>query len=530
MITSAMNADPALVIPGVQQRLSDYDLWNQTQALDKAPTFEELSRLYLDSQQVSSIFGRHGAFISKIKLSNNKNKKNTWFVNISAVYLDVGTAYWQSNSGEVITLESFGQMDARNPRLAHSQAFSLSLDPYETGTLWIYLQGKMFAIPAGIKFYNKTEFYNKQYLVNSVTTISFTMMMTLALIALSVYLRTRYLVTLACTGYIGIQGLGWFLASGSLGHLFTFSTINPVYFGIILFPLAIASACQFTKLLFNCHKEHPKFTKIFNLLSYVCLVLGILMPFISFTISYLISHIIAIVWIPLCITTGVYMLTKKDFRAKYYLLGNSLYGLTLLGYVISHIYHIDWDISLEVIVQIALTIDCICILLSLTEWLQIQQKEFHRSYEISRIDPLTNIGNRFSLNEGLAALTGDYCITFIDLDGFKKLNDNFGHEEGDKILIAAAEIIQKKIHGLGSVYRCGGDEFIVLVNIKNSQQVEALLIELSTLLLESEQELQQRGWDAIGFSFGIATSFETLNQSGCLSLADQRMYKHKHEK
>lgn len=531
MITDAMNAGPILVLPdGQQTRLSEYNVWHQIQALDKAPTFEELSRFYLDSEQVKSIFGSRGAFISKIKLSNIKDKKNTWFVNISAAYLDVGTAYWQSDSGEVITLESFGQMDARNPRLAHSQAFSLSLDSQETGTLWIYIQAKMFATPAVIKFYSKTEFYRTQYIINNVTAISFTMMMTLALIALSVYLRTGYLVTLACTGYIGIQGLGWFLASGSLGHLFTFSTFNPVYFGIILFPLAIASACQFTKLLFNCHMEHPKFTKVFDVLSYICLVLGMLMPFLSFTISYLISHVIAIVWIPLCITTGVYMLTKKDFRAKYYLLGNSLYGLTLAGYVISHIYHLDWNISLEVIVQIALTIDCICILLSLTEWLQIQQKEFHRSYEISRIDPLTNIGNRFSLNEILARLIGDYCITFIDLDGFKNINDNFGHEEGDKILIAAAEIIQKKIHGLGSVYRCGGDEFIVVVNIKNSQQVESLLMELSTLLLESEKELQQRGWDAIGFSFGIATSFETLNQSECLSLADQRMYKHKHEK
>lgn len=224
------------------------------------------------------------------------------------------------------------------------------------------------------------------------------------------------------------------------------------------------------------------------------------------------------------------MLAKKDFRAKYYLVGNSLYGLTLMGYVVSHLYHIDWDISLEVIVQIALTIDCICILLSLAEWLQIQQREFHRSYAISRIDPLTNMGNRFAQNEKLANLTGPYCITFIDLDGFKKINDKLGHDEGDKILISVADVMQRKLHELGSIFRCGGDEFILVASIETSQQVEPLLAQLTNLLLEAEKEIQKRGWEDGGLSFGIATSFETLNQSECLSLADQRMYKYKQSK
>ena len=531
MIAASVSAEPHVALDDTLQiELDEHNLWRETESLDKSPSFAELSELYQSANQVVSTLARSGAYLTKIKLTNTKEKKDTWFANISAVYLDIGTAYWQSDEGEIIPLENFGQMESANPRLAHSQAFSLPLNHEESGTLWIYIQAKMFATPVVIKIYSKTEFYSKQFLINSITSISFTVMMTLALIALFVYFRTGYLVTLACAGYIGIQGLGWFVASGSFGHLLTVSTFNPVYIGILIFPLAIASASQFTKLLFNCHKEHPRLAKTFNLLSIVSLGLGILTPFLSFKISFLISHIIATLWIPLCIGTGIFMLAKRDFRAKYYLIGNSLYGLTLAGFVISHLYHLHWDISLEVIVQIALTIDCICILLSLTEWLQIQQKEFHRSYVISRIDPLTQIGNRFSQNEKLASLTGNYCITFIDLDGFKKINDKLGHDEGDKILIATAEIMQNKLQELGSIFRCGGDEFILVVSIESSQYVESLLMKLSELLLKTEEELQQRGWKDIGLSFGIATSFETLNQSGCLSLADQRMYKHKQNK
>jgi len=528
---ASVSAEPYVELDNFNKiELNEQNLWFQTKSIDISPSFTELTQLYKSANQVISTLGGTGAYITKIKLINLKGKKETWFVNLHTNYLDIGTAYWQPNQGEIIRLESFGQIESENPKLAHAQAFSLPLNDEESGTLWVYIQAKMFATPAVINLYSKTEFYNNQFITNSITTISFTVMMTLALIAFFIYLRTTYLVTLACAGYIGLHGLGWFAASGSLGHLFSVSAFNPVYTGILIFPFAIASASQFTKLLFNCRQDHIKLAKTFNTLSIISLGLGILMPFLPFTLSYLISHIIAIIWIALCIGTGFFMLSKKDFRAKYYLTGNLLYGLTLAAYVLSHAYKIDWDISPELIVLIALSVDCMCIILSLAEWLKIQQKEFYRSYTTSRIDPLTQIGNRFAQNEMLANLTGNYCFTFIDLDGFKQINDTLGHDVGDEFLIATADIMQKKLQGLGSIFRCGGDEFIWVVGIETPQQTESLLMQLSGLLLKTEKELQKTGWKDAGLSFGIATSFETQNKSECLSLADQRMYKYKQDK
>jgi diguanylate cyclase (GGDEF)-like protein len=524
----SINAQPYVKLDNLNKvELKENNLWLQTESLGTNPSFQVINQLHQNGNRVKSTFGGNGAYVTKVELTNISGKKDTWFVNVNAVYLDIGTAYWQSEHGEVLPLESFGQMESKAPKLAHSQAFSLSLDHQESGTLWVYIQAKVFATPAIIKFYSNDKFFSTQFLINSLNSISFTVMITLALIAFFIYLRTKYLVTLACTGYIGIQGLGWFAASGSLGHLLTVPEYNLVYSGIMIFPFAIASASQFTKLLFNCHHDHLKLAKAFNILSIISLFLGIIMPFLSFTLSFLISHIIATIWVPLCIGTGIFMLSKNDFRAKYYLIGNLLYGFALIWYVLSHFYRIDRDISLEVIIEIALTIDCICILLCLTEWMQIQQKEFNRSYVISRIDPLTQIGNRFAQNEKLASLTGHYCITFIDLDGFKKINDTFGHDIGDKLLIETANLMQKKLKDIGSVFRCGGDEFIWVVRIKDPKQAESLLIQLSDLIVKIEQELQQTGWKDVGLSFGVATSFETLNQSECLSLADQRMYKYK---
>ena len=390
--------------------LNEFNLWSETKSLDSAPSFLELDWLYENSIRVPSTLGRTGAYVTKIKLTNSKEKSETWFVNLHVNYLDIGTAYWQPEHGDIVKLESFGQTESENPKLAHSQVFSLPLTYGESGTLWLYIQAKIFAIPADLKFESKAEFYRSQFLINNVTSISFTVMMTLALIAFVIYLRTKYLVTLACAGYIGLHGLGWFAASGSLGHLFTISAFNSSYIGILLFPFAIAAACQFTRLLFNCQQDYVKLAKIFNSLTVVCLGFGMLLPLLPFDISFLLSHLIAVVWIPLCIGTGFLMITKNDFRAKYYLVGNLCYGLTLAMFVLSHTYKMVWFTSPELVVQIALTFDCICILLSLSEWLQIKEKEFQRSYITSRIDPLTKIGNRFAQNEALASLTGHYSL------------------------------------------------------------------------------------------------------------------------
>ncbi|MEZ9369776.1 MULTISPECIES: diguanylate cyclase [unclassified Shewanella] len=506
------------------------NLWYKTSPLISDPRFTDLVLLYADAKQVTSTLGGNGAFVARIPLANSRDIQHTRFVNLYTNYLDIGTAYWQSEQGEVVALASFGQITGTNPKLAHSQTFSLMLSQQERGVLWIFIQAKKFATPVDVNIYSKAAFYNKQFITNSINTMAFSVMITLALIACFIYFRTRYLVTLACAGYVGFHGLGWLVASGSFGQLFSVSAFNPVYIGIMIFPFAIASASQFTKLLFNCPQEHSKFAKLFNLLSIVSVTLGLLMPFLSFNNSFLISHIIAAVWIPISIGTGIFMLTTLDFKAKYYLIGNLLYGLSLFAYVLSHALKLDWNISTELIVQVALTIDCICILLSLTEWLQIKQKDYHRSYTISRIDPLTKIGNRYAQNEKLAKLTGGYCLTFIDLDGFKEINDTFGHDEGDKLLISTVDLIQQKLQGLGTIFRSGGDEFILVAEITNLQQTASVISQLSVALLKTEQELQRTRWKNIGLSFGIATSFETANQSECLSLADQRMYKHKQEK
>ena len=531
LVAIAAGATPYVEIDESETiKLVEDNLWFKTQPQNANPNFEQITQLFAHAEPVLSTIGGTGAYVTKINISNTFASPQARFVKLHSNYLDIGTAYWQPEQGKAIDLKSFGQMDGTNPKLAHSQAFSIALNSQASGTLWIYIQAKQFATPVTVTIYSEPAFYQNQFTTNSISTITFSVMLTLGLIACFIYFRTQYLVTLACAGYIGLHGLGWFVASGSFGHLFNGIPFNPVYFGMLIFPFAIACACQFTKLLFNCQQDHPRLATAFNTLAIASMSVGILMLFLSFNAAFILSHVVAAIWTPLCIGTGLFMLSKNDFRAKYYLIGNLVYGLSLSFYIVSHLLKLNGNIYPELIVQIALTIDCACILMSLAEWLQIQQKEYRHSYAVSRIDPLTQIGNRFAQTEKLAGLTGGYCLTFIDLDGFKAINDKHGHDMGDKCLVETVDVIQNHLGRLGVIFRSGGDEFILVTDVADVGHSERLIKTISSTLLNADKALQQTKWQGISFSFGIASSFETANQSDCLALADQRMYQHKQDK
>ena len=120
-------------------------------------------------------------------------------------------------------------------------------------------------------------------------------------------------------------------------------------------------------------------------------------------------------------------------------------------------------------------------------------------------------------------------LLFIDLDGMKRINDEFGHNEGDNALIKTAEILNRTFRSSDIIARLGGDEFTVLVTDLNANKDDAI-----TRLnenLKAYNDAEERGIK-LAFSIGVAelepermTCFEEL-----LEQADQAMYKQKRMK
>jgi len=120
-------------------------------------------------------------------------------------------------------------------------------------------------------------------------------------------------------------------------------------------------------------------------------------------------------------------------------------------------------------------------------------------------------------------------LLFIDLDGMKRINDEFGHNEGDTALISTAAILNRSFRSSDIIARLGGDEFTVLVTDLHANKEEA--IARLNENLKAHNATEKRG-HKLAFSIGVATlepermtCFEEL-----LEQADQAMYEQKRMK
>ena len=506
-------------------------IWNSLDIHQTPLNFAAIKQLVPASKAIeSTILGTSGAYLARVPLQNTLYLPNTWYINPASNFVDKGMAFWQKSNGSVVKLADFSQFnDHKIPILMHSQAFSLTAEPYESGVLWLYIEAKEFTHKLDLKVFNESAFYRHQFIYNSVTYSSICVMLTLALFSIIIFFRTKQKITLSCAAYIGLMGVGWAGAAGLLDDIFAITWFNTSYAGYLLFPLATAFACYFTKQLFNCDKDFPKIALVLTIFAKICLVITLFMPVIQFSMAYLISHIVAIFWLPLSLVIGFIMLNQKDFRAKYYFTGNLFYALSLAYYMLTHIELMSNPFYPELLVIAALAFDCICISLSLAEWLYLKQRDYNRNFHLARIDQLTGIGNRYALNESLEKIKDNYIVVFIDFDGVKLINDTFGHDQGDDFLIMAAKLMRVETDQIATVFRTGGDEFVWLFEFKQNKDIEETVNTIPNLIRKCEYQLQYR-WSSAGISYGIATSLESISQSECLTLADDRMYQNKRAK
>ncbi|MDX1757107.1 MAG: diguanylate cyclase [Marinobacter sp.] len=520
-----------LRLSGDVQELADHRLWYPLDAslVSESELLTALQRHIADGEAVEgTLTGRSGAFLARVPLSISG--RQLWFVVPSANFIDVGLAYWQLEQGPPQRLAEFSQRnDAETPRLMHAQAFPLLVQEAQAGTLWLVVQAKHFPTPVSLTFYSQQAFFHHQALVNGVTTAAIVVMLTLAVLALVVYLRNGQRLTLYCAGYVGLHGLGWAAAAGALNALLAPLGVNPAYAGMYLFPFAIAFAGLFTRGLFNCYEQHPTLAMLLTRLAQGFTALGLIMLWLPFQATFYLSHLIALVWVPLSVWVGFRMLNCADFRAKYYLVGNLCYSLSLVYYMASHANLFTGLAYPAMVVVAALAVDCVCILLSLSEWLRNKQHEFARVAYEARIDPLTKVGNRILMNEKLAQFSGAYVVVFIDFDGVKSINDTLGHAAGDRFLSEAATTMRKRLGQKGEVYRTGGDEFVWLMACDSEAQLADTRRHVTGAIASIEAALQVN-WPASGISYGLATSRDGRNTSECLAEADRKMYLHKASK
>jgi diguanylate cyclase (GGDEF)-like protein/PAS domain S-box-containing protein len=151
-----------------------------------------------------------------------------------------------------------------------------------------------------------------------------------------------------------------------------------------------------------------------------------------------------------------------------------------------------------------------------------------RLAEEARRDPLTGVANRTELFEVLTPILEEGALTaalYVDLDGFKEVNDKFGHTLGDELLCSVAARVRGAIRGVDTLARVGGDEFVVICRELESTE-EAVTIGRRVREVLNQPFRLTVGSVRIDASIGIAFG-RTPDADGLIARADQALYRAK---
>jgi len=158
------------------------------------------------------------------------------------------------------------------------------------------------------------------------------------------------------------------------------------------------------------------------------------------------------------------------------------------------------------------------------------KKRTEQIFELSNIDPLTKLFNRTAFSKNLKSLINSskmhnkkFAVLFIDLDGFKSINDAHGHAVGDQVLVETAKRLRLQIEEQQFICRWGGDEFLIALQgnlVDKADEVAKQLISVLSQPMEIEHHIL-----TVSATIGISMYPEHgSDETQLIALADTAMY------
>jgi diguanylate cyclase len=187
---------------------------------------------------------------------------------------------------------------------------------------------------------------------------------------------------------------------------------------------------------------------------------------------------------------------------------------------------LNWIVAILLVALLGFLMLVITVVRKLTE--QRARTQFLTEREqLLYTDPLTGFQNRNAFSQrGEQNIEPNYpqAIVVADLNNLKAVNDNYGHAAGDTLLVTFANLVRSQWPN-GNLFRIGGDEFLIILQATNEEQVQ---LELDDLRQRCEQYSHPTALGAVGrpnaaMGYSIRTSGDTPLDA-CIAEADQRMY------
>lgn len=282
--------------------------------------------------------------------------------------------------------------------------------------------------------------------------------------------------------------------------------------------------------------ESPQFFHRFLLIFTATLLVNLQLMVFTYK-----DHYILHVFFDLIVLIAIYFSTLFSFRESFIL--GALYGLA--GAAVIYISKSIETHSYIMVVIAYIAANAAGMVISAQEHL-LKRRLFLRKERLAQlakelkeqafIDPLTNIPNRRAFDENypnyqklalrIENSEDSVCVVVSDIDFFKRVNDNFGHDKGDTVLVKFASFLVNSVRPTDGVYRFGGEEFVIVLKGCSTEnaisRIENMVQQLSNNILDIE------GIDyPITASFGIAFLNKAEDKRTIIARADLALYQAK---
>lgn len=168
------------------------------------------------------------------------------------------------------------------------------------------------------------------------------------------------------------------------------------------------------------------------------------------------------------------------------------------------------------------TLGGIIYIIGLIHWIDYTRKFIQKLEDMSFKDSMLDVYNRKGLSkiyDMLMSTEDIFYILFCDLDDLKKINDTYGHSQGDTYIMNATKTIVDVVGDTGYVARLGGDEFVVILKFKDIDEIHHIISHIKDLILKISPSKQT------SISIGYAQfPKDSVSLDILLNIADKRMY------
>jgi diguanylate cyclase (GGDEF)-like protein len=576
---SAFAAKP-LIVDDTTELVSDLQphisyLSDPSHALGLEDIIAQTSAFHSASERTGLNFGyTHDRVWFKTELVSTAQTHTDWIVEMRYPSLDRVSLFSGGSGGGEVQHQGdtlpYQQRDMkhRNP------IFMVRLEPGETRTLYISAQSEG-SLTLDLQLWKAQHFYEHSQGTYALLAIYFGMLLALAIYNLLLFavLRERSFLLYVC--FVIAFGAGVAAING-LGAQFIWPTLGEHGNRILPFSLCLSAAVGvlFTRSFLDTARRSPSLDSALALFAWVAMLATLAILFIAIQPALQLMSIVGLATTLVLFATGIVCVIKGIPGARIFvvawlmlLVGGMLLALRNFGLIPSNVITVN-------AMQIGSAVEMLLLSLGLAarfnelkrlkEQAQLQalssQKQVvqalvhqervlalrvaERTEELAAAnkrlellamqDPLTGLGNRSALARHVPQAMHRtkrrrelLALILIDLDGFKAINDELGHDIGDQVLISIAGRLKSCARQTDLVARLGGDEFI-LISEGIIDQEDALmqgqrLLDALSLPLELDGASVSVGASVgISLSNGIEPDIETLMRQ-----ADQAMYQRK---